>query len=112
MPTLLALVLLAAAPVPATPAAAGPALTVQTEAAVPGGVLVLDVRGLARGSTLRGQLLGEKLKFFPAGPHHQRALVGLSLEQAPGKVPVELQLRHGKETTALTTEARTERSAR
>jgi murein DD-endopeptidase MepM/ murein hydrolase activator NlpD len=87
----LALVLLAAAPV--DPAA--PQLSIQNEAAVPGGILVLDVHGVDNAKALHGHLLGQRLRFFTAGPHHQRALVGLSLDQKPGTLPVQVEYVHG-----------------
>lgn len=89
----LLLALLAATPTPA--------LTVQDGAAVPGGLLVLDVVGVERPESLRGELAGQRLRFFTAGPHHQRALVGLSLEQQPGELAVKVE-RRGKGQPPLT----------
>lgn len=92
--TALLLALLATAP-------AAPTLTVQDAAAVPGGVLVLDVNGVPGPAGLRGALAGQKLHFFRAGPRHQRALVGLPLEQPAGKLEVDVEYRHGKDSQKL-----------
>ncbi|MBS2027250.1 MAG: M23 family metallopeptidase [Deltaproteobacteria bacterium] len=83
--------------------ASGATLTINTEAAVPGGILVLDVRNYKWPEALRGKLLGEKLKFFTAGKKHQRALVGISLEQEPGPLKVEVELHRGKTVETLST---------
>ena len=40
-------------------------------------------------------LLGQRLHFWTAGPNHQRALVGVKLEQAAGEVPVQVKVGHG-----------------
>jgi murein DD-endopeptidase MepM/ murein hydrolase activator NlpD len=78
-----------------------PTLTIQDGAAVPGGLLVLDVAGVDRPDSLRGELAGTRLHFFTAGPHHQRALVGLTLEQEPGELTVKVD-RRGKGVEPLT----------
>ena len=82
-------------------ATSAPTLTVQDGAAVPGGLLVLDVVGVDRPEALRGELVGTRLHFFTAGPHHQRALVGLTLEQEPGELAVKVD-RRGKGVEPLT----------
>ena len=81
----------------------GATLTIQTEAAVPGGILVLDVRGAKWPEGLRGKLLGERLKFFTAGKKHQRALVGISLDQVPGPLKVDVEVHRGKTVEMLST---------
>jgi murein DD-endopeptidase MepM/ murein hydrolase activator NlpD len=89
-----------------------PRLEVRPEGgAVPGGLLVVDVWNYERPDLLSGELAGQELHFFNAGPHHQRALVGLKLEQVPGELQLNVYMgdtapADGGPPNALTTTAR------
>jgi murein DD-endopeptidase MepM/ murein hydrolase activator NlpD len=85
----------------AVAATGGPRLEVHPDAIVPGGIAVVDAWGLDDPAALSGEVFGQNLHFFTAGPGHQRALVALKLDTKPATVPLAVAVK-GHEGLATT----------
>lgn len=84
---------------------AAPTLTTSPEHPVPGGVVVIDVRGVPAGAVVEGAAITDDLRFFAAGPGHQRALLGLRLSQKPGPITIQASVDQGGASIPLETTA-------